>query len=79
MMKYTIGFLLKKIIDDTKTKINAHTKDSKKLYLYSAHDYNIGFFLRAFDLLSRPRNPKYGSYIVMELHKLEDNYSFKVR
>lgn len=69
---------MKKILRDTKAKIHNELPVEKKLFLYSAHDYNVGYFLKALDLFDRSRNPKYASYIVVELHKIKNVHYFKV-
>lgn len=71
------GFLLKKVLKDTHLKISGKLP-ARKLFLYSAHDYNLTFMLRILDLLTFELEPTYSSYIVIELHNKNGTYGFKV-
>lgn len=74
------GYLLKKIIEDTRTKINEDpdTEFKKKIYLYSAHESNVAHFLITLDLF-KPHIPNYGAYVILEVHKIDEVYGVKVR
>lgn len=74
---YLLGFLLKKIMNDTHNKIIGLTPNSK-LYIYSAHDYNLTFLLRIIGLLNLELEPTYASFIAIELHKINGTYFLKV-
>ncbi|CAG9766713.1 unnamed protein product [Ceutorhynchus assimilis] len=66
LKKFVVGFLVKKIIDDTYTKIKGVDKGTK-IYLYSAHEFNVAIFLRYLDVFYS-HVPPYGSYVIVEVH-----------
>lgn len=74
-----LGFLLKNIIRDTKNKLeNKLVPESRKMFLYSVHDINIGYFLAvlgAFDL----NVPGYGAALSLEVHQIDGDNFMKVR
>lgn len=63
---------------DTQNKINGLTPESK-LYIYSAHDYNLSLMLKIIGALNLSMEPTYASYLVIELHKINETYYLKVR
>ncbi|KAK4881178.1 hypothetical protein RN001_004497 [Aquatica leii] len=77
MKKLAGGPLFKKIIDDTNTKIAINSTDEHKLYLYSAHENNLAYFLIHLDAFY-PHIPPYGSYIVFEVHQIHNTYGVKI-
>ncbi|KAK4881041.1 hypothetical protein RN001_004360 [Aquatica leii] len=72
------GFLLKKIVNDTLQKIN-HTlrPPSRKMFLYSGHEYNVAFLLNALNVYY-PHIPPFGSCVLVELHNVRGTYGIKI-
>ncbi|KAF5300437.1 hypothetical protein FQA39_LY02236 [Lamprigera yunnana] len=77
MKKLSGGFFLRKIIENTEHKIANNSNDESKIYLYSAHENNVAYPLMIFDAF-HPHIPPYGSYIVIEIHKIDNVYGVKV-
>ncbi|KAF5302428.1 hypothetical protein FQR65_LT08517 [Abscondita terminalis] len=77
MKRLSGGKLLKKIIDDTKAKIAPNSTDERRIYIYSAHENNIAYQLMFVDAFY-PHVPPYGSYLVVEIHKINDVYGVKM-
>lgn len=77
LANYILGFMLKKILEDGKNKIEAKLPGNRKLYLLSGHEINCGFMLRLLDAF-HPHVPPYGSHVIFELHKIEDVFGYKV-
>lgn len=50
---------------------------NRKIFLYSAHEFNVAFMLQTLGIFE-PHIPPYASYISFELHKINDDYGFKV-
>ncbi|KAF5291953.1 hypothetical protein FQR65_LT11353 [Abscondita terminalis] len=72
------GFLLKKIMNDTIEKINRTLQPpSRKLYLYSGHEYNVAFLLNALNVYY-PHIPPFGSCVMIELHRIKKVYGIKI-
>ncbi|XP_066149410.1 venom acid phosphatase Acph-1-like [Euwallacea fornicatus] len=76
LKKYVVGFLIKKIVDDSLSKTKGEYHNGTKIFLYSAHEYNIAILLRYLDVFYS-HVPPYGSYIVIELHNYEGVRGFK--
>lgn len=76
LKKMAAGYLLQKMLDDTEEKIR--NKTETKLYLYSAHENNIGQLFATLDLFEYPHIPTYGSYVLFEVHLINDTYGFKI-
>uniref|UniRef100_A0AAR5P4C8 acid phosphatase n=2 Tax=Dendroctonus ponderosae TaxID=77166 RepID=A0AAR5P4C8_DENPD len=76
LKKYVVGFLVKKIIDDSYTKIKGEYYKGTKIFLYSAHEFNIAVLLRYLDVFY-PHVPPYGSYVIIELHNYGTVRGFK--
>ncbi|CAH1957980.1 unnamed protein product [Acanthoscelides obtectus] len=73
------GYLIKKIIEDTQNRIkDLENKRGRKIYLYSAHESNIARLLLFLDIFQPLHVPNYGSYIIFEIHKKDDEYGVKV-
>lgn len=72
-----LGPLVKKIIHDSKMKINGTLPKERKMFIYSGHEYNIAHTLRALNTFE-PHVPPYGAHILFELHKIDGQYGFKV-
>ncbi|RZB38602.1 His Phos 2 domain containing protein [Asbolus verrucosus] len=71
------GYLLQKIIADTHLKINGFD-EGKKIYLYSAHEHNLAELLILLGVFENPHIPTYGSYIVFEVHRVNNSYGIKI-
>ncbi|XP_044258789.1 venom acid phosphatase Acph-1-like isoform X1 [Tribolium madens] len=71
------GYMLKKILDDSKNKIEGNSK--KKIYLYSGHESTLGYMLNALNVNYKAHVPPYGSAISFEIHKANDYYYVKLR
>lgn len=65
------------MLDDAKQKISGTMDPEKKIFLYSGHEYNVAHVLRALNVFP-PAIPNYGSYVVLELHKIRGVWGFKV-
>jgi hypothetical protein len=50
----------------------------KKMYLYSGHELNIAHLLRLLENFDPPQVPKYGAYVTLEIHKINETYGIKV-
>ncbi|XP_030756857.1 venom acid phosphatase Acph-1-like isoform X2 [Sitophilus oryzae] len=73
------GYLLKKILADTESKINGTiTPSTRKVFLYSAHDLNVGTFLLSLELYKLVETPPYGSHVLIELHKVRGVYGIRL-
>lgn len=48
------------------------------MFLYSAHDFNVGCLLRSLDAFALPETPPYGSAVLIELHEIDGVYGLKV-
>ncbi|KAL1506684.1 hypothetical protein ABEB36_006004 [Hypothenemus hampei] len=76
MRKMASGYLFKKIVDEAVLKIS-RTDNKKKIFLYSAHENNIAqllIFLGVF----KPHIPNYGAHVILELHKIKEEFGIKV-
>ncbi|XP_060531997.1 venom acid phosphatase Acph-1-like [Cylas formicarius] len=76
LKKMAAGYLLQKIINDSQSK--ATNQNDKKLYLYSAHENNIGQMLATLDLFEYPHVPTYGTYLIFEIHLVDGVYGVKI-
>nr|CAI5844098.1 unnamed protein product [Callosobruchus analis] len=73
------GYLVKKIIEDTQTRIkDKANKHGKKMYLYSANELNIARLLLFLGIFEPPHIPNYGSYIIIEVHENDEKFGVKV-
>ncbi|XP_014280005.1 venom acid phosphatase Acph-1 [Halyomorpha halys] len=70
------GPLLKKILNDSKKKMNDNSFQ-KKLYLYAGHDSTVANVLQALKVWDS-QIPGYNILTLIELHKIEDDYKIKV-
>lgn len=75
-----IGYLLKKIFDDSLAKIEGHLNPSKrKMFLYSSHESTLGCMLNGLKLIEKAHIPPYGSAILFDLRKdSQNNYYMQV-
>lgn len=70
--------MIHQVLHDAKSKIDGTlVPKDRKIYLYSGHEYNIAHVLAAFKLY-KPHVPPYASYILIEFHKIDEQYGFKV-
>lgn len=76
-----MGYLLQKMINDTKLKMNGDAfYEKQKMYLYSGHEITLGFFLDALKVLEPPHVPPYAGIILLEIWKNKsDQYFVKVQ
>ncbi|XP_050293014.1 venom acid phosphatase Acph-1-like [Anthonomus grandis grandis] len=73
------GYFMKKIISDTQNKINGESNyKHKKMFLYAAHETNIAGLLLSINAHKITEVPPYGSYVLMEVHKIDDVYGMKL-
>ncbi|KAF7283259.1 hypothetical protein GWI33_001085 [Rhynchophorus ferrugineus] len=70
------GYLIKKIIVDTTTKVGNLTSPVK-LYMYSAHDKTIGTLLASLDIFEDEDVPNFGSYVLVEVWKINGIFGYK--
>ncbi|XP_050295641.1 venom acid phosphatase Acph-1-like [Anthonomus grandis grandis] len=77
LKKMAAGYLIQKIIVDTEKLINKENNDTR-LYLYSAHENNIGQLFATLDLFEYPHIPTYGSFVLFEVHNINNTYGFKI-
>ena len=72
------GFLLKTMLDVSTQKIEGTINPiGRKFMLFSGHEHNVAGFLmtlKAFD----NDVPTYGSCVMVELHKIKNEYGFKI-
>lgn len=71
------GFLMKKIIDDSRTKAKGLGYKDTKVFLYSAHESNVASLLRFLGIFYS-HIPPYGSYIAIEIHNIKGERGVKV-
>lgn len=69
------GYFLRKIIEDTENKI-ANVDSPTKMFLYSAHETNIALLLVTLDIFD-DQIPAFGSYVLIEVHRVDGIYGFK--
>ncbi|XP_018579473.1 venom acid phosphatase Acph-1-like [Anoplophora glabripennis] len=78
LRRLATGYHLRKILDDTKAKIEGTLKPpSRKIFLYSAHESNVANFLTTLDIFE-PQIPPYGCYILVEVHQINGIYGIKI-
>lgn len=77
MSKRFLGFLLKKIIQDSAAKQNGSLPEERKVFLYSAHEYNVATMLRTLNVFYR-HVPPFGATIFFEIHNINGEYGLKV-
>nr|CAI5844104.1 unnamed protein product [Callosobruchus analis] len=77
LRKMAAGYLLNKILDDAKRIIENRAKLCRKIHLYSAHENNVAQLLIALGIFE-PHIPNYGAYLIMELHRINGEYGYKI-
>ncbi|KAK4880923.1 hypothetical protein RN001_004242 [Aquatica leii] len=74
----TGGFLLKKILQDTRLKLdNKINPTERKMFLYSAHDTTVFYILRAMEL-SLSDIPDFTGCVIVEIHKINSIDSVRI-
>lgn len=69
LKQINMGYLLKKILDDTKLKIyGAEEMKKRKMILYSGHESTLGLLMDGLNVLV-PHVPPYSSIIFVEVRK----------
>lgn len=76
VMKINTGYMIKKILNDCKDKIE-NKDNEKKIFLYSGHESTLGYMLVALKVVE-PHIPPYGSALAFELRKKNDKYYIKM-
>ncbi|XP_030756924.1 venom acid phosphatase Acph-1-like [Sitophilus oryzae] len=73
------GYLLKKILSDTKAKIDNQIQPSqRKMFIYSGHELNVATMLLSLNAYKLSDVPPYGSYILFELHLINGVHGIKL-
>lgn len=77
--QYISGQLLGKVLSDGDAiAAGKFTPATQKIGLFSGHEYNIGYLLRALKAFDPPQWPNYGSFIIFELHNINSTFGYKV-
>ncbi|KAJ3664867.1 hypothetical protein Zmor_000406 [Zophobas morio] len=77
LKKLSAGFLLKKILQDSVSKQNGTLSDERKVFLYSAHEFNVATMLRTLNVFYR-HVPPFGATIYFEIHNINGVYGLKL-
>ncbi|XP_076251276.1 venom acid phosphatase Acph-1-like [Rhynchophorus ferrugineus] len=78
LKQYAAGYLLKKIIEDSRSKINGTLQpEERKIFIYSAHERNLAFALIILGIFN-DRVPPFGCFILYEVHLIDGVYGFKI-
>ncbi|CAG9819536.1 unnamed protein product, partial [Phaedon cochleariae] len=77
LRKMAAGYFLHKLLEDARRKMSDTSKLTRKIHLYSAHENNIAQLLIALGVFE-PHIPNYGAYAILELHKVNGVYGFKI-
>ncbi|CAH2010039.1 unnamed protein product [Acanthoscelides obtectus] len=77
LKRLSSGFLIKKVIEDSKAKADGKEYKGTKIFLYSAHESNVAAILRFLGLF-HPHVPPYGSYLSMEIHNFDGKRIIKI-
>lgn len=66
------------MVEQTAAKIkNMESMNNRKINLYSGHDFTIVALLGALGVF-KPHQPPYGSYMILEVHKMGYTHGIKV-
>lgn len=77
LRRINMGYLLEKMINDTKAKIKGDVLfKNKKMYLYSGHESTLGFFLDGLNVLVPAHVPPYASIVLLEVRKNKSDEYF---
>ena len=71
LKRLVAGFMIEEFLNNIKNSESNNTK--RKMYFYSAHDSNVALFARAHNFMNIPANPDYGSTVIVEKLKGNDN------
>ncbi|XP_044259034.1 venom acid phosphatase Acph-1-like [Tribolium madens] len=77
LRKLSAGSLLKKIIQDSVSKQNGSLPEERKIFLYSAHEFNVATMLRTLNVFHR-HVPPFGATIFFEIHNINGQYGLKL-
>uniref|UniRef100_A0AAR5Q1L5 acid phosphatase n=1 Tax=Dendroctonus ponderosae TaxID=77166 RepID=A0AAR5Q1L5_DENPD len=78
LKKIISGYLLKKILSDTEIQIDGANPQGRKMFLYSGHETNIAALLLSLDVYKLADVPGYGSFILVEVHKIDEVHGIKL-
>ncbi|ERL84546.1 venom acid phosphatase Acph-1 [Dendroctonus ponderosae] len=77
--KLAAGYLLKKILADTKSKIDGTiSPSSRKAFLYSAHELNSASMLLSLNAFKITEVPPYGAHVIFEVHEILGIWGIKL-
>nr|XP_022914269.1 venom acid phosphatase Acph-1-like [Onthophagus taurus] len=71
------GFILTEIINSIKSKLHNPKMNSRKIHLYSGHDFTIANLMGALGQYSNKIIP-YASFLSFELHQINKEYAVKI-
>ncbi|KAI4458926.1 acid phosphatase-related [Holotrichia oblita] len=78
LKKLSGGFILRRIVEETSLKLeDSPTMTDRRINLYSGHDFTIIALLSALGVY-KPHQPTYGSYVILEVHKIGNRHGIKV-
>ncbi|KAH1006042.1 hypothetical protein HUJ04_006924 [Dendroctonus ponderosae] len=79
LKKIISGYLIKQIIENTENQINGTlTPNGRKMFIYSGHEANIATLLLSLQATKVVDVPPYGSFIIIETHKIDAVYGIKL-
>ncbi|XP_057665232.1 venom acid phosphatase Acph-1-like [Diorhabda carinulata] len=77
LRRMTGGYLLKHVLDNIQNKIDEKIP-TKKMFVWSAHENNIVAILKIMKLWNGNQTIDYCSYVALELHKINNEYTIKI-
>ncbi|CAG9762350.1 unnamed protein product [Ceutorhynchus assimilis] len=79
LRKKMAGSLLKKVITDTYSLIHGTlSPPTRKMFVYSAHDTNVGSMYLSLQAYKMDQPPPYGSSFIFEVHEIEGVWGLKL-
>lgn len=69
-----LGPVVKKILNDIENGV----ENKRKIFIYSAHEYNIAYVLSVLQLYDKPFLPSFGYCILFEVHEIDGKFKIKV-
>ncbi|XP_066144825.1 venom acid phosphatase Acph-1-like [Euwallacea fornicatus] len=73
------GQLVNKILQDSDSVANGSLSPStRKMFVYSAHDFNVGTMVLSLDAYQMSRPPPYGSIVIFEVHEIDEVYGLQL-
>ncbi|XP_066253150.1 venom acid phosphatase Acph-1-like [Euwallacea similis] len=73
------GQLLNKILHDSDSVANGTLSPStRKMFVYSAHDVNVGSMVLSLNAYKMSRPPSYGSMVIFEVHEIDGVYGLEL-